>query len=75
MTLSPLNTIFSLVNCLLESNLCTESGAKLDDSDSFGFYSGSPLCPATASKHMCEMLPASEKSPAFLFPKGSDTKL
>lgn len=30
MTLSPLNTIFSLVNCLLESNLCTESGTNLD---------------------------------------------
>jgi len=32
---------------------------------------GSPLCPVTAFKHMCEMLPASEHSPAFLFPKGS----
>ena len=32
---------------------------------------GSALCPVTAFKHMCEMLPASEHSPAFLFPKGS----
>jgi hypothetical protein len=32
---------------------------------------GSPLCLVTAFKHMCEMLPASENSPAFLFPKGS----
>ena len=29
------------------------------------------FCPVTAFKHMCEMLPASEHSPAFLFPKGS----
>jgi hypothetical protein len=26
---------------------------------------GSPLCPVTAFKHMCEMLPASEHSPAL----------
>ena len=32
---------------------------------------GSPLCPVTTFKHMCEMLPASEHSPACLFPKGS----
>ena len=30
MTIYPFNTIFSLVNYLLESNLCTESGTKLD---------------------------------------------
>jgi hypothetical protein len=32
---------------------------------------GSPLCPVTAFKHMCEMLPASEHSPSCLFSKGS----
>jgi hypothetical protein len=29
------------------------------------------FCPVTAFKYMCEMLPASEHSPAFVFPKGS----
>ena len=36
---------------------------------------GSPLCPVTAFKHMCEMLPTSEHSPAFLFPNGSGVVL
>jgi hypothetical protein len=35
------------------------------------FIPGSPLCPVTDFKHMCEMLPALEHSPAFLFPKCS----